>query len=158
MADVVISDPGAGVVDVETYVNRSLVVGSHLYMDVIQGPTQVSVKGIGLFLRLHVRWNGGTSNPTIISANPVAFWSVRTINIVYHGNLSIYEWMIYWSHTVSAPTFLPQITPILGTTARTVSNSSWTQYVDYDYYGLITYQSGGSGVLPPANEESMIIL
>lgn len=160
MPDVVIADPDAtGVIDIDSSGSEVIVSGNRLTVSVNIEPTQVVISGFLMFLRLKVRWNGGTADPTILEAEPSWNWTPGVDTwFYYQGSYSSGEWVLKYTYSGGTPGSSMSFAHVVGSSVGSVFNTGFVYSGGFNYYGIETRDSGGDPVQPTANDESIIVI
>lgn len=104
---VTLSDPGPGVLEVKPDGNTFKVIGDNLHVTVSVGAV-VYVRGTPLkesiFMRITLRFNGGTNTPTVQGLHPVENWGPPPwtldplFSVFFDGGHSGYDFAIQWDY------------------------------------------------------------
>lgn len=166
MADVVISDPATGtydVCDVRVEASQVRVVANNLRIDIIDGPTTVTVRGTDptggdIFLRMRLRFNGSTNDPTLLSKFPLDDWSPPAENYFYciYANNNPTEFEVRWAHGGFTPGTL-YLGNIVGTSFNQIVTSSFSTGSTYDIWRF-KLRLNGVDVYPANLDECTITL
>ncbi len=129
MPELTLSDPGAGVIDVQLEASQVRAIGDELYVTVEQETTTVKIKGIpideNIFIRVRLEWNGGSSGPTVLSVYPAVawegdtYWELSQVQNYYQDFPE--EWGIAHEYSTGSPvTTAPTLSHIVGTSFNEV--------------------------------------
>ena len=137
MPDITVSDPNTAagaVIDVHLEASVVRVIGSELNVEVTvdTGGSQVVIEGTPLddniWLRVRLEWNGGQTNPTVISYYPRSAWDQDA----YYNGVIVWatnfpqEFAIRHEYQTTPPSLTPSIGHTVGTSFNGIGSVSYS--------------------------------
>lgn len=157
MPDVVLSDAivGGGVINTTLSAAQLEVSGSQISVSTSIESNRVLLVGEHIYLRLRVRWNGGSSNATVLEVWPNTWTPEVDVFVWFYGHTSGHQFIVHIK-AYSSGTKSLRVIPQTAASVKSVQVMNFYAFpgaAGYQRVSFIPKNSSGSEFYPDEGDE-----